>query len=312
MNFKRIFLKNKNNKFFYYVQVILREFIPNRLMKSRLNDMLHLSGDEDYIAYRVNYYNKLVDVRSLGSDATMIVNYKIPKSIRVYYFDSKEYLRYFYPQLQFHLIPGDVIHIPDVPSIIKSRPIAGDNANSVLLKLNKIRHFNFIKDDIAFDRKRDLLVGRSGFNQSHRALFYEMHQDNPLCDLKKATRRTDPYYLSITEHLNYKFILALEGNDVATNLKWIMSSNSIAVMPMPKYETWFMEGRLIPDFHFICVKEDYSDLDEKLTYYVQHTDQALQIIKNAHDYVAQFSNKKRENIIALKVLQKYFEMTGQA
>ena len=48
------------------------------------------------------------------------------------------------------------------------------------------------------------------------------------------------------DNLNYKFILAIEGYDVATNLKWIMSSNSLAVMPRPTYATWFMEGTLIP------------------------------------------------------------------
>ena len=48
--------------------------------------------------------------------------------------------------------------------------------------------------------------------------------------------------LSILEQLEYKFVLCLEGNDVATNLKWVMSSNSLAVMPKPRYETWFMEG----------------------------------------------------------------------
>ena len=31
---------------------------------------------------------------------------------------------------------------------------------------------------------------------------------------------------TIREHLDYKFIMALEGNDVASNLKWVMSSNS--------------------------------------------------------------------------------------
>ena len=38
---------------------------------------------------------------------------------------------------------------------------------------------------------------------------------------------------TIREHLDYKFIMALEGNDVASNLKWVMSSNSIAVMTRP-------------------------------------------------------------------------------
>ena len=39
--------------------------------------------------------------------------------------------------------------------------------------------------------------------------------------------------VSIDYHLKHKFILCIEGNDVASNLKWVMSSNSVAVMPKP-------------------------------------------------------------------------------
>jgi hypothetical protein len=90
-----------------------------------------------------------------------------------------------------------------------------------------------------------------------------------------------------------------------------MSSNSIAVMPTPTFETWFMEGRLIPDHHYIHIKDDYSDLEEKLRYYSEHTEEAIQIIRNAHDYVDQFRNKNREDLISLLVLEKYFYCTGQ-
>src|SRR5690606_28634160 len=109
-----------------------------------------------------------------------------------------------------------------------------------------------------------------------------------------------------TQHLDYKFILALEGNDVATNVKWIMSSNSIAVMPKPTYETWFMEGQLIPDYHYICIKSDYSDLEEKLNYYIQNTNKALEIVANANAYVNQFKNQTHEDLISILVLEKYF------
>lgn len=105
--------------------------------------------------------------------------------------------------------------------------------------------------------------------------------------------------------------MALEGNDVASNLKWIMSSNSIAVMPKPTCETWFMEGSLVPNVHYIEIKEDFSDLEERLTYYIEHLDDALTIIENAHRYVSQFQDKSRENLISLLVLQKYFEKTNQ-
>ena len=54
--------------------------------------------------------------------------------------------------------------------------------------------------------------------------------------------------------------MCVEGVDVATNLKWVMSSNSIAVMPKPKIESWFMENMLIPEKHYIEIKEDYSDV----------------------------------------------------
>ena len=69
--------------------------------------------------------------------------------------------------------------------------------------------------------------------------------------------------ISLYDHLAYKFIVALEGNDVASNPKWIMFSNSVAVMPKPRFETWFMEGRLIPNYHYVEIRDDYADLTEK-------------------------------------------------
>ena len=118
--------------------------------------------------------------------------------------------------------------------------------------------------------------------------------------------------MSINEQLSYKFILCIEGNDVASNLKWVMSSSSIAFMVQPKYETWFMEGQLIPNYHYVLLKDDYSDLEEKIKYYSQNTKEALNIINNANDYVSQFKNEKREKLISLLVLKKYFEKSRQA
>jgi hypothetical protein len=99
---------------------------------------------------------------------------------------------------------------------------------------------------------------------------------------------------------------------VATNLKWVMSSNSLAVMPKPKFETWFMEGTLIPNKHYVEIKDDYSDLEERLNYYMSHPQASLQIIQNAHEYIIQFNDKKQEDLISLLVLEKYFYKTGQA
>lgn len=145
----------------------------------------------------------------------------------------------------------------------------------------------------------------------------EMYFHHPMCDLGDVSKNTaDPAEWrtekkTINEHLDYKFIMALEGIDVASNLKWVMSSNSIAVMPRPTCETWFMEGTLIPNYHYIEIKPDFSDLEERLNYYIEHVDESLEIINHAHEYVSQFKDKRRENLISLLVLDKYFKMTGQ-
>jgi hypothetical protein len=104
--------------------------------------------------------------------------------------------------------------------------------------------------------------------------------------------------------------MALEGNDVASNLKWVMSSNSIAVMPRPTCETWFMEGTLIPNYHYIEIKPDFSDLKKRLNYYNHHPEEAKQILTHAHAYVDQFRDKKREQLIALGVMDKYLHFVN--
>ena len=117
--------------------------------------------------------------------------------------------------------------------------------------------------------------------------------------------------MSIGHQLHHKFILSLEGNDVATNLKWVMSSNSIAVMPRPKFETWFMEGKLKPNYHYIEIKDDFSDLEAQLNHYIANPDEAEAIVRNAHAYISQFSNPLVEDVTSILVLDKYFKETAQ-
>lgn len=206
--------------------------------------------------------------------------------------------------------------MPPGPSIVKSRPIYDNNLNSVVLNLDKVRHFTFINDKKDFRKKKNMLVGRNNAGQLHRIKFLEMYFNHPLCNIGKVNKDYNhdnllKGRLTIEEQLDYKFILCLEGNDVASNLKWVMSSQSLAIMPKPKYETWFMEGTLIPNYHFVEIKEDYSDLEERMEYYFSHTDKALEIIKNANLYVEQFKIKPREDLISLLVLEKYFYKTNQ-
>ena len=310
--------KYKNNRPIYYARAILREVFPDCFLRIQLNSKLKKQVDFDieYIQKRVNYYCKLESCKPPFNFLVPLSEFKIPPRIRAYYFDSYEYTRFFNKKLRAAFLPGDINHVPDFPTILKSRPIGDYNTNSVILNLDKIRHFMFVNDKKPFFGKKNMLVGRGAVTQPHRKRFLEMYFNHPLCNVGQVNKddqgsRYLVEKMTIDEQLEYKFILSLEGNDVATNLKWVMSSNSLAVMPRPKYETWFMEGTLVPNYHYLLIEDDYSDLEERLTYYIEHTEEAMDIVKNANEYVNQFRNKKREDVISLLVLDKYFRETGQ-
>ena len=98
---------------------------------------------------------------------------------------------------------------------------------------------------------------------------------------------------------------------MASNLKWVMSSNSVAVMPKPKFESWFMEDMLIADYHYIQINDDYSDLENKLRFYIENPEKLKQISINANNYVNQFRDYNDEKLISLLVMEKFFSLTKQ-
>ncbi|WP_044262901.1 glycosyl transferase family 90 [Saccharicrinis fermentans] len=311
--------KHKNLKPVYYLKNFLKLKILPQFTHNKLDKKLKKikKFDINYIQNRVNYYNKLENETALKKSTGTLQEFIFDGKEKTYFFDTWKYTRFFKPEYKFAYRFGDVTQIPDEPAIVKSRPINGKNQNAVLLNLNKIRHFIYVNESKSLSKKKDQLVWRGNIwkHQPQRILFLEKHFNNPLCNVGHVNKadlesKWQVDKLNIVEQLNYKFILSLEGNDVATNLKWIMSSHSVAVMPTPKYETWFMEGTLIPDYHYIHIKDDYSDLNDKLNYYIHHPEKTEEIRKNANKYIHQFKNKEREDLISLLVLQKYFFKTN--
>lgn len=315
------FGSGKNNKMAYYLRAAGREWLPAGWYRRRLPQVLaSVAGraDEAEIRRRVDYYCRLERVTPLPETALRLGDFSRDMGPSVYYYDTRQYTRWFDPSLRCGYCFGDVTWVPDYPSIVKSRPIAGDTANAVLLNLDKVRHFTFLHDTIPFRKKRPQAIFRGHIgNKPHRVRFMEQYYGSSVCDcgiIPSGDGFPQEWLrpkISLWDHLHYQFILALEGNDVASNLKWVMSSNSLAVMPRPRYETWFMEGTLRPDYHYVEIREDYADLPEKVAHYSTHPEEAEAIVRHAHDYVAQFRDERRERLVSLLVLDKYFRMTGQ-
>ena len=308
---------DKNSKFFYYLRNVLSYLLPDILFRRKLEKMLTKGRNDPEVMERVRYYNGCDTHFRLDGEAVALAAFRKEKK-KTYFFDLFAWLRYFRPDCRSAYLFGDITHVPEQPTLLKSRPIAGENRNSVLMNLNKIRHFVFVNDTVPFEAKKSMAVWRGKAYREHRREFVRRYHDNSLCDIGQTNTKLDtdaPWQkprMSLKEQLQYKFIVSIEGNDVASNLKWIMSSNSLVFMARPKYETWFMEGTLVPDFHYVLLKDDYSDLEEKVAYYSGHTDEALEIIRNAHRHVDRFRDAEREAIVSLMVLEKYFEKSGQS
>ena len=254
--------KRASKLLFYSKAISQRYLVPNSFFRIQLDRKLKWVADYDdaEVFGRVNYYNKQKIPFELSGKEVELRSITSTKNT-AYYYDLWALLRHFKKNIRIKYLFGDVRDIETEPTFVKSRVVSEDNANNVLLKLNQVRHFMPISDSVSYDDKLDQIVWR-GDGKEHRKVVLRKFWNHPLCDVGQVNlpHQGDPAEwmkpkMTIEEQLQYKFILSIEGNDVATNLKWIAQSNSLCFMTKPTCETWMMEGRLISGKHYVRLRE---------------------------------------------------------
>jgi hypothetical protein len=209
---------------------------------------------------------------------------------------------------------------------------------SILFRLNTIRHFEKMKTvvsnthaELPFRQKKNCLVWRGaptgfgfGNNIPHRTVsrqtLVEKYFSYPdvLIDVGLVLKPNHfPRYakfsqyskneLSLKEMLQYKYILSVEGNDVATNLKWVMCSQSLVVAPRPQIESWFMESQLQPFVHYLPLKDDFSDLEQQIEWAQKNPLRCEEIIRHANAYARSFLDEKKQKHQLVQVLSEYLD-----
>lgn len=177
--------------------------------------------------------------------------------------------------------------------------------------LNVNRHFKYSWDvrryDISWHDKRDAAVFRglltgldydvdaSDEENCHKLircrLVYET-ADSEIVDAKLTSTfnklpekfhgvHLTGAHLLKEELLAYKGIITLEGNDVSSGLKWAMVSKSVVLMPPPRFTSWSMEELLEPWVHYIPLRTDLSDVEEKTRWMLDHQAEAQRISHRA-------------------------------
>lgn len=222
--------------------------------------------------------------------------------------------------------PRDRVEPFTVPCLVKTRCARTAPKGSILFKLNRIRHFVHLErlhrdgDPVHWSAKKGAVLWRGratgygfGNNIPKRDASREelvrrwIGASTHLVNVKLVGKDDNENHMSIHEMLEYKYLLSVEGNDVASNLKWIMASNSVPFMPRPVIASWFMEDRLKPWVHFVPVRDDFGDLEKQVIWAENHQDHCRRIVDANHAWVAQFTDQDREMMLQRDILKWYLD-----
>lgn len=288
-------------------------------------------------AKRFNYYT-LQNFTKMTQEI-----YKIPKKFmykfpankknipRGYFVDMNLILKNTFPNIPIAFKLGDVTTCQPFPVIQKTRPSLDrlpKNCKSILLRLNSGRHFQNIKiHPIRLDtflKKKSIILWRGSSTGPFQTMtpplatraYFVLNYFNkyPFLDIGISNICQDPlpdYHifrkrgLTRKEHEQYKYIVSIQGNDVASNLKWLLASSSLIFMCKPTVASWFMEDTLIPFKHYILLRDDFSDIEQKFLWAENNPEKCITIIENAHRFVSPFLNIKNEKFLMTQVVQWY-------
>ena len=215
----------------------------------------------------------------------------------------------------YPLYYGETGFTGNIPCIRKSR--RADDPISIIYNFRTLRLTTpcktVQKHDIPWKQKQDNVVWRGATTgEAQRVNFVKNYFDK--YDVAFATIKQKPEMIhfkkkkvSIKDQLNYKFIVSLEGNDVASNLRWVLASNSIPIMTKPYWQSWIMEERLKPNVHYLELNPDLSNLEELLAWAADNDGQCQQIAENGKNYMAQFLDEKNDLPIQKLLLEEFAE-----
>lgn len=94
-----------------------------------------------------------------------------------------------------------------------------------------------------------------------------------------------------TEQSQYKYIVHIDGHSSAFRLSLEMSMRSVILKTASEYRLWFAH-LLQPYVHYIPIKDDLSDVYDKIKWCKQNDDKCQEIAKNAYRFYLEMLDKK--------------------
>ncbi len=167
------------------------------------------------------------------------------------------------------------------------------------------------------------------FHRFGRYDFVRRYRDSLACDVglvhepdrdaDSALAESDPGFapwrtlfrppLDRAAQLQFRFIVCLEGNDYASSLFWALNSNSVVLMPPPRWQTILHFG-LHPWEHYIPLAEDCSDLEARIAWGNAHPEECGAIGARACAFMRACNDAGLRTALDVAVIRRYLEMTA--
>ena len=207
------------------------------------------------------------------------------------------------------------------PVLVKTRDTFNKLSKGVIANLNSGRHWNLdLSQDIEWNDKKNEVFWR-GADTGHdihcndRIGFvskYFSEHDVAFSDYSQ-NYKSAPYlykkewlkgFCTRQDFLKRKFLPILDGNDKSSSLNWILASNSVPIMPKPRFHSWLCEDFLESGVHYIEVQPDFSDLNIVLDWCRENDEECESIAKNGAKFISEnFTNQETETRIIKSLLE---------
>ena len=222
---------------------------------------------------------------------------------------------------------GDIQHHTHPCALVKNR--CGNGENGVILRcLSFKRHWHDFYNrptDIPFQSKRNTVFWRGATTGAENRVanrfqfvkrWFNVYPSidvgfSFVCQDMNSYKAYVKGESSIQNFLQYKYIVSIEGNDKDSGLNWKLNSNSLVLMAKPRVCSWLMETTLLPEYHYVLLKDDFSDLADKLAWCNANQQACKTIIENAHVFMSKFADTKAEEDLEKQVIDRYFELIAE-
>ena len=97
-------------------------------------------------------------------------------------------------------------------------------------------------------------------------------------------------FLSYNEQCQFKYVIHIDGHVCAFRLSQELSMNSVILLVKSKYKIWYSDF-LEPFIHYVPIKEDLSDLFDKIRWCKENDIKCKEIAKNATIFYDSFLSK---------------------